>query len=358
MSKNNFLIYGSYGYTGKLIAELACRQGLRPILGGRNKDKLIEQAKLLNLDYRVFDVNNLEATKAALKDFVCVIHCAGPFVDTYKNMAEACIESHTHYLDITGEIEVIENLSKMNSQAQAANIMILPGAGFDVVPSDCLAQHLKSRLANATELTLAIKAKGPKNAGPSVSRGTARTMLNGFSSGAMIRDGGVLKTVPLSWKKRGFDFGDHKETVCTTIGWGDIASAWWSTRIPHIETYMAVPPKFIFISKLLNPIKSLFKWKRLQQVIQDKINKLPEGPTAEMRKQSSSHIYGEAKNAAGDKVVSLLITPEGYDCTAMTTLLIVKKILADNVRVGFQTPSTAYGKDLVLEVPNVTRNDF
>lgn len=357
MNKDNFLIYGSYGYTGKLIAELACQQGLRPVLGGRNKAKLIEQAKQLNLDYLVFDVDNLDATKAAIKHFLCVVHCAGPFVDTYKNMAEACIQNHTHYLDITGEVEVIEGLSNLNSRAQAANIMILPGAGFDVVPSDCLAQHLKSRVPDATKLTLAIKASGPTKGGSSVSRGTAKTMLNGFSSGSLIRDEGVLKTVPGGSQKREFDFGNQHTTICASISWGDLASAWWSTHIPHIETYMAIPSKFVLINKLINPIKFIFKWKPLKNYIRDKINKMPEGPTAEMRKQSRSYFFGEVMNERGDKAVSLLKTPEGYDLTAMTTILIVKKILTNNFRAGFQTPSTAYGKDLVLEIPNVVRVD-
>lgn len=358
MNKKNFLIYGSYGYTGRLIANLACQQGLKPVLGGRNNEKLVEQSKLLNLDYRVFDVNHFQETKEALKEFVAVIHCAGPFIKTYKNMIDACIESQTHYLDITGEYNVIETLAQMNMQAKDANIMILPGAGFDVVPSDCLAQHLKSRLTDANELTLAIHAlSDPTSSALSVSRGTAKTMLEGLSSRTMIRDGGVLKEIPSGLKKRAFDFGDGRKTICLPISWGDLSSAWWSTQIPHIETYMSTPPKLAFIFKLINPIKSVFKWKPMQQFMLNKINSLAEGPTPEMRRRSSSQIFGEAKNSSGKKVGSLLKTPDGYDLTAMATLIIIKKVLSGNAPIGFQTPSTAYGKDLILEIPNVTRED-
>ncbi len=32
----SFLLYGAYGYTGRLIAEMAVERGLRPVLAGRN----------------------------------------------------------------------------------------------------------------------------------------------------------------------------------------------------------------------------------------------------------------------------------------------------------------------------------
>lgn len=356
MEKNNFLIYGSYGYTGNLIAEYAIEQGLTPVLGGRNKEKLSAQAKRLNLDYRVFDLADFEQTQKSLLPFLAVIHCAGPFIKTYKTMAQACIEARTHYLDITGEVGVIEGLIKMNNQALAANTMLLPGAGFDVVPSDCLAQYLKSKLPDATQLTLAIHALTNKSdTGFSVSQGTALTMAEGLAQGSLLRDSGVLREIPLGFKKRLFHFSSDKLISCTTIPWGDLASAWWSTGIPHIETYMATPSKLILLYKLINPIKGIFKWPFVQAYIQKQIRKMPEGPSAKDREDCGAEIYGEVTNAAGTKVAALLHTPNGYKLTAISTVLIIKKILAGSAPAGFQTPSTAYTQDLVLEIPGVKR---
>lgn len=358
MAKDNFLIYGSYGYTGNLIAETACKQGLKPILGGRNKDKLLAQAKRLNLDYRVFDIADVEAAKQAIKEFITVIHCAGPFIKTFKNMAQACIETNTHYMDITGEYSVIDQLMNLNEQALAAKVMLLPGAGFDVVPSDCLAQYLKSKLPDATQLILAIYAlQNAAGSGLSVSRGTAKTIAEGLTESAMIRDEGVLKRVPLAWQKRLFDFGDNQSVVCATISWGDLASAWWSTRIPHIETYMATTTKLIMLYKVLNLIKFIFKWSPIKQYVVNRINSMPEGPSSEELKNSTASIYGEVMNASGKKVAALINTPNGYTLTALSAILIVRKTLSGNAPIGFQTPSTAYTKDLILEIPGVERVD-
>ncbi|HEY3474182.1 MAG TPA: saccharopine dehydrogenase NADP-binding domain-containing protein, partial [Anaerolineales bacterium] len=86
----NFLIYGSYGYTGQLIVEHALREGLRPLLAGRNEKKLQEQAGKYNLEYRAFALKDTAALDSALQEMEAVLHCAGPFVHTFRQMAEAC----------------------------------------------------------------------------------------------------------------------------------------------------------------------------------------------------------------------------------------------------------------------------
>ena len=358
-NKTNFLIYGSYGYTGKLITQLSIQQGLIPIIGGRNKELLLSQAAALNLEYRVFDLDDKEQVQEILQEFIAVINCAGPFIHTYKHMAEACIQTQTHYIDITGEYKVIEHLNALDEQAKSAGILLLPGAGFDVVPSDCLAQHLKSRMPDANELILAIAGfqEGP-SPGVGISRGTAKTMLEGITEGTMIRDQGILKNVPLTWKTRTFDFYQKKPVLCSTVSWGDIASAWYSTGIPHIETYMALPQKMIQLNKFINPIKGIFNWSPIKNFLINKINQLPEGPSLETRRHSVSKLYGEVSNAAGEKMASFITTPNGYDFTALSALTIMKKILAGNSPIGFHTPSTAYTKELVLEIPGVTREDL
>ncbi len=96
------------------------------------------------------------ALKNLLKKGAVVIHCGGPFQYTAKAMADACLETKTHYTDITGEHQVFELLAGYDQKGKAAGIMIMPGTGFDVVPSDCLALHLKNRLPSATHLQLAF----------------------------------------------------------------------------------------------------------------------------------------------------------------------------------------------------------
>ncbi|MCW8400808.1 saccharopine dehydrogenase NADP-binding domain-containing protein [Legionella sp. PATHC038] len=352
--KKNFLIYGSYGYTGNLIAQLSLQQGLKPILAGRDEERLKRQARALNLEYRVFDVNDLEQAKNALEDLIAVIHCAGPFKYTSKSMALACLATKTHYLDITGEVMVIEELMSMNEQAKTNGIMLLPGSGFDVVPSDCLAAYLKHTLPDANRLILAIGTFA-QSAHLGISHGTAKTMLEDIPEGTKIRDKGILKTIPFCGKTQFFDFGSDKKLLCATISWGDLASAWWSTQIPHIETYMALPKKIIKLKIFINFFKWFLSWSPVKRYLMHKINQLPAGPTEDQRQHSVVKIYAEVSNEAGKKIAALMTTPNGYTLTALSTLLIIRKVIAGDAPIGFQTPSSAYTEDLIMELPEVTR---
>lgn len=183
-----WLLYGATGYTGRLIARRAAAEGLRPVLAGRNAAKLVPLAAELSLEHRVFGLGEPAAIRRGLDGVTAVAHCAGPFARTAVPMATACIETGTAYLDITGEIDVFEALHRLGPRARAAGVTLLPGAGFDVVPTDCVAALLAARLPDATQLDLAFLAGG----GPSP--GSVRTALEGASDGGRIRAG--VRSVP------------------------------------------------------------------------------------------------------------------------------------------------------------------
>src|SRR5918911_4546585 len=231
---SNFLIYGANGYTGKLIAHTARERGLRPILAGRDRGAIDALAAELLLEKRVFALDDSEAMDAALSEVAAVLHCAGPFSRTSRPMADACLRTRAHYLDITGEAAVIESLAARDHEAREAGVMLLPCVGFDVVPTDCLAAHLKRRLPSATKLALAIYGMSR------ISRGTATTMVENINRGGLVRRDGKLTSVPAAWKTREIDFGTGPLTA-TTIPWGDVATAYYSTGIPNIEVYAAIP---------------------------------------------------------------------------------------------------------------------
>ena len=86
-------------------------------------------------------------------------------------------------------------------------------------------------------------------------------------------------------------------------------------------------------------------------------NQLP-GPSDAERTQGRSLLWGEVEDNHGKRLVSRLQCPEGYTLTAMTALVIVAKVLAGQVSVGFQTPSLVYGADLILEIEGVVREEL
>lgn len=347
----NFLLYGANGYTGKLIARFSKERSLRPILAGRDKEAIEQLAAEHGLEHRVFSLDDSEAMVAALREVAVVLHCAGPFSRTSKPMADACMKTKTHYLDITGEAAVIETLAARDREAQSAEIMLLPCVGFDVVPSDCLAAHLKRRLPTATHLALAIQGMGR------VSRGTATTMVENINRGGLVRRDGQLTAVPAAWKTREIDFGRGK-VQATTIPWGDVATAFYSTGIPNIEVYAAIPGSVRRLMKWTRHLGGLLGSAPVQRFLKKRIRAQPPGPNEEERRRGKSFVWGEVKDGSGQKAVSRLRGPEGYTLTAWTALAIVERVLEGKFAVGFQTPAKAYGADLILEIEGVEREDL
>jgi short subunit dehydrogenase-like uncharacterized protein len=349
---STILIYGSYGYTGKLITAQALQQGMRPILAGRDADKVRAQAKAYKLEYRAFSLDDSQALDSALREAALVIHCAGPFVHTFRQMSEACLRTGTHYLDISGEIPGFEALAALDQEAKTAGVMLLPGAGFDVVPSDCLSAHIKHQLPSATQLRLFIR--GVRGG---FSRGTATSAIENLQRQGMIRREGQLEQVPPAWKMLEVDFG-RGPVKLVSVGWGDVSTAYYSTGIPNIETYMAFPASAIQMMRLMRRIGPLLYNRPAKALLKSLLKLQPEGPSDEQRRHSFSLIIAEARDDSGRRVRAHLRTPDGYSLTALTTVAIAQRILSKDFKPGFQTPSLAYGADFILEFEGVERTDL
>jgi short subunit dehydrogenase-like uncharacterized protein len=346
--EKTFLLYGANGYTGELITRFAAERGLKPILAGRNEAKISELAKRFDMSYRAFSLEETEKLDAALQETEFVLHCAGPFSLTSNKMVEACLRNKKHYLDITGEISVFEAMARRDGQAKEAGIMIMPGVGFDVVPSDCLARHLKERLPGADTLTLAFYGLGK------ISHGTQTTMVMNMGNGGAVRRDGTITQVPAAWKTREIDFGEFTKKG-VTIPWGDVATAFYSTEIPNIEVYTVLPEsnlQMLKISRYLGWLMSVEFVKNLA------LKQIPAGgPNDEERAKGKTYLWGEASDKQGNKAVSRLYGMEGYTVTALTALKISEKILNGNFCAGFQTPAKCYGADLIIEIEGVKRVD-
>lgn len=344
-----FLIYGANGYTGELITRYAVERGMKPILAGRNSIAIEALAKKHHLEYRVFSLGETARLDAALQEVDMVLHCAGPFSLTSRPMVDACLGNKKHYTDITGEIAVFEACAARDKEAKDARVMLMPGVGFDVVPSDCLALHLKNRLPTATHLTLAFYGMG------GLSHGTQSTMVMNVGKGGAIRRDGKITPVPSAWRTREIDFGEGVVKTGVTIPWGDIATAYHSTGIRNIEVYTVVPEKNLTVMKLSNYVGYMLAWGPIQKYLQSKIP--PGGPSDEERAKGKTLMWGEARDAHENRVEARQQGPEGYTLTALAALNIVGKILAGSFTPGYQTPAKAYGADLVLEIEGVSRQD-
>jgi len=347
---NSVLLYGANGYTGTLIAKYAAQYDLRIILVGRREEAIKPLADELNLPYKIVDINNAGQLKEALNGIKIVVHAAGPFADTARQMIEGCLETSTHYLDINGDISVFEMIKRYDAAAKEKNIMLLPGAGFDVVPTDCMALHLKNKMPDATHLKLAFA-----NIGGSVSHGTAMTMVSKLGENGAARENGKIVKQALGKKGMWVDFGEKKLFVMS-IPWGDVSTAYYTTGIPNIQVYTAIKPGIYRMMKLQGSFNWLLKMEWIKNIIRKKIKSRSAGPSDEMRSKAKSFVWGEVRNEKREIISHHFICADGYTLTAHSCLIITKKVLGGNFKPGYQTPASCYGEELVKEIPGTVES--
>lgn len=340
----SWMIYGANGYTGELIAREAARRGLAPVLAGRREAKIEPLARELGLEWRCFGLDAPGAVQQGLAGQSLVLHCAGPFSATARPMMEACLETGTHYLDITGEISVFELAHGLDERARRAGVLLCPGVGFDVVPTDCLAARLKQALPDATRLALGFDSRG------GMSPGTARTSVEGLAQGGKIRRDGQIVAVPLAWRTRRIDFGDG-EKLAMTIPWGDVSTAWHSTGIGEIEVYIPASPKLVARLKRLNWIRPVLGLGPVQAWMKNKVGRTVRGPREDQRARTPTFVWGEAVNAAGRVLTGRVKVANGYEVTVHAGLGIAARVLEMTHAAGHLTPSQLVGPDFVEQLP-------
>lgn len=342
-----WLLYGANGYTGELVAREAVARGHSPILAGRNREKVEALAGELGLQARVFPLEDPAAVAAELYGITAVLHCAGPFLLTAKPMVQACLGTGAHYLDITGEIGVFERVLAQGDAARRAGVVLLPGAGFDVVPTDCLAARLAAALPEADHLTLAFYAERGE-----ASRGTLLTMIESLPHAGAVRRDGQIVEVPIAFDVREIPFSCGPR-LTMTIPWGDVSTAYHSTGVPNIRVYTGTPPSTIRRLRRIRPLLPLAAWGPVKRLARRWVERKVTGPTAETRATSRVYLWGEATSSKGKKVTATLDTPEGYCLTALAAVRCLEKVLAGEVGPGAWTPSRAFGADFVASLPGV-----
>ena len=340
-----WMIYGATGYTGELIAREAVRRGQRPVLAGRNRDKVEKLCHELGCPTRAFGLDSAESIAGNLRDVAVVLHCAGPFSATAEPMMDACLAACVSYLDITGEIAVIEAGAARDGRAREAGITLMPAVGFDVVPSDCLAATLAATLPGATQLELAFHASG------GFSRGTAKTMVENLHRGGCIRRNGQLTPVPTAWQSLDVPFRSGTKT-CVSIPWGDVASAYYTTAIGNIIVYTSMSPARIKQTRFMRPLLGVTRWGIIQRFLKDMIDRGAPGPAQDEREHSRASLWGRVTHPDGRQATATLETLGGYPLTVLTSLAVVDKVLAGLSPKGFCTPARAFGGDFICSFPH------
>lgn len=348
MNQSDWMLYGCYGYSGKLILEEAVKKGLRPVIAGRSEEKTRELASRYSLPYKVFDLDRPNVIEENIAGCKMVFNAAGPFTSTCIPMLKACLNQKVHNLSLAGEIPILEELHGYHDQAREQGIVLAVGLGFDVIPTDALAAKVKEQMPDATHLVIGLD--GPND----MSRGSMKEFFEQIGEQPFwTRSNGKL--VASKPETTYMDFGAGRK-LASSIAWGDIASAYHSTGIPNIEVYAAVSRSDWLTIKLLSALGFLFKSKAVQNLANKAIDLLMTGPDEEKREQAMTCLFAEATNASGKKVKITMTTPSGYKITYLGAVHAIQHMLEQPPSEGgYFTPAQLLGYESITDIEGVSK---
>jgi len=322
--KNKLLIYGASGYTGKIITARAKELNIDFEIAGREPDKTRKLAEELAVGYHVFDVDAEYAWKKALQGNTVLINAAGPFKFTAEQAMKACLKAVVHYLDISAELDTYRLAQSLDREARDAGIQLMSGAGL-FVSYDALVVHLSKLVAEPEYLKVGFRHYG------GFSKGSILSSKNIADLGILIRRNGKIIDHP-DPKSKLFSFG-KEEVECMPTPLGGIILSYKSTGIPNIE-------EFFSLKLPANEFPDLIA------------ENLPDGPTREERATGRNGISAELTSKDGKIVKAYVDAPSGYDLTPLSVVAVAHRILNGDFKVGYQSPGSAYGEDIINDIPD------
>jgi saccharopine dehydrogenase (NAD+, L-lysine-forming) len=335
------LLYGASGFSGSALAAALADLGEGIVLAGRDARKVAAVAEPLGLGWTSFGLEDAAALERALSGFGAVLHCAGPFQQTAAPMMRAAIRAGVDYLDIAGEWPVFQDAVELGPLAHSRGVMLLPGAGFSIVASDCLMALAAARVPHVRKLKIATSRSHL------MSRGSVGTMLGLGGRETLVRRGGRLVPLPAASVAGIFDFGAGR-TRALAVPWPDLVTGAISTAVEDIETYseggLAERVAWPLGARLLDASAG---------VAGDLVPRLltalaPARPTPALLGQAGFALVVEAEDRWRRPSVLRLRTSDGYSFTTVSAAAIARRVLAGDRLPGFRTPSQQFGAEFVL----------
>jgi short subunit dehydrogenase-like uncharacterized protein len=313
------------------------------VVAGRNEAALAALARREQLEHRCASVGDYLALANLLKDGAVVINAAGPYEHTALPLARACIDAGCHYLDLSGEYAVIEQIAELDARAKQAKVMLLPAAGFDVVASDCLIAKLCQGARRPRKLSIAITGLD------AISRGSAKSVLSLYRDHVVVRREGRLRRVAPGALTQSFDFGQGPTPV-TAVSWADVVTAFHTTGIFDITVYYEATA-VVRLGLGFSRVGAQLVDTPLGRLLHGTASRLlPAGPGRAARARGAACVVARLEDEAGVREARLH-TPEVYGFSAVTSVAIASRVLEGAAPPGFQTPARAYGPQLALELP-------
>jgi short subunit dehydrogenase-like uncharacterized protein len=151
-------VLGATGHTGRFVLKELDRRGLAPALLGRDSEKLARLHEVYpNAQVSTASVADAAALDRALSGVAIVINCAGPFLETARDVIRAALRARVPYLDVTAEQACAQaTFDEFADAAEEASVPVVPAMAFYGGLADLLATAAMGAWASADEIIIAV----------------------------------------------------------------------------------------------------------------------------------------------------------------------------------------------------------
>jgi NAD(P)-dependent dehydrogenase (short-subunit alcohol dehydrogenase family) len=164
-ANEKILVLGGTGHLGaRICRRLADIAGSELIITSRDLfraevlvDELSERHPNSRISALALDQESpdLEAKLRAIRPFV-VVHTAGPYQGQSYRVARGCIDAGSHYVDLADGRTFVADFGTLDEQAQAADVLLVTGAGTLPGVSGAVVDGLRDRFHQIEEIEMAV----------------------------------------------------------------------------------------------------------------------------------------------------------------------------------------------------------
>jgi short subunit dehydrogenase-like uncharacterized protein len=300
-------VLGATGYTGRLVADELAARGLPHRLGARNPERLGAMKHGGEAEPFVVDTKDPARLAAFCDGIDAVISTVGPFVALGMPVVEAAVEAGLPYVDSTGEHVF---MTDVYDRFAGASTPVVPACGFDYVPGDLAAAVAASQLGGPPQdIVIAYQVSRARP-----TRGTARSAI-GMASHSRVAPRYLTVESP------------DGEVGAIEFPFGEQVTVPLHLPLARVRTGVVLPRRAV--ARGVGVVSPAFRFTGpaiglLSPVLNRLVERLPEGPSEEVRRRSRFRIFAQATGRDG-QVGRVLV--EGSDVYRLTAQLLVEAAL-------------------------------
>jgi short subunit dehydrogenase-like uncharacterized protein len=329
------VLFGATGYTGGRTAEAMVRRGLRPVLAGRNADRLTSLAsRLENLGPENLGPGKLDVVSAEVGDAASVraligrgdvlVSTVGPFIRLGRPALRAAVDAGAIYFDSTGEAPFIRRVfEEFGPLAEQSGASLITAFGHDYVPGNlagALALQLAGSAAHRVEVGYLIDGGGRAQL---ISRGTFASLVGMVTEQSFTwRDG--IQAEPPGSRIRIFPLSG-RDCPALTIGSTEhyaLPRLAGSEGLSEVDVYFGrfgLPARAAQLSSRVTPALLALPGARslVRGIGEFAAQWVTEEPDPASLARVTSHVVGTAYDAAGTALAEVrLVSGDPYQLTA------------------------------------------